>query len=107
MKFQIVVVILILGGIFVFKDQINDYLGLNKGAGKVEASRVEMTADEGIIKSNGTSLYSSRNGKSFGTAGAGDRVRVLEADKSWVQIHHNGLTAWVRGSDIELFNANQ
>ncbi|MBI1363519.1 MAG: hypothetical protein GC134_06005 [Proteobacteria bacterium] len=105
MKFQIVLVALIVGGIFLFRDQINAYLGLDSGHPVTTADGT--LPESGLIKSNGTALYSSRNGNSFGTASAGDRVHILAGDSAWLQIHHNGLTAWVRANDIDLSQSDQ
>jgi hypothetical protein len=98
---QLVFLLLVVGGIFVFKDQIAAYFGIEVGK-PAAVEKEALLPDEGMIKSNNTALYNARNGKQFATASGGDRVRVLAAESGWVQIHHNGLTAWVRSGDIDL-----
>lgn len=107
--FQVFVLLLLAGGAYLFREDIKTFIDTGEIPKEPHMSLStddvpEQLPDFGILRGK-VAMYSNpeRRGKPFAYGQAGQRVKIVEmASSSVVHIHHNGFSAYVSASSVDL-----
>ena len=115
---RLLILVIVLGGLYLCRQQIADYFGLNLGAfSELAPIEKKMGLEDtqpaaavlpsyGFIRTDRTQLYREPGRDPFAYAMRGQQVTIMpsreQTSSGYLLVHHNGMSGWISRGNIQF-----